>query len=94
MANLISKTYEIRNKDDELEFMAILQFPEFTDVKHWERIATVIATLLSKPEDPLGRTPNTRDLIDHVADYVAQHHESGFTIIFITEREADYHIRI
>ena len=92
MANLISKIYEIVDKDtDRVVCFAILQFSEHTDVKHWTRIADQVEKHLRRPENS---TIKKSDLGLIVSEYVAQHFESGFSIIWWCEGDSDFVIRI
>jgi hypothetical protein len=95
--NLESKIYAIKDPADEdrLICYGILQFPENTNVKHWERIANRVEMLLSQPKVTLSEKWNYRDLVSFIDDYISQHHESGFRIqwIFITD-DVDFLIRI
>lgn len=96
MANLIHKIYQIINKDSEELCVAILQFPEHTDERHWTRIAEQLQTVISKFATPhdTGRSDTVlRDVAVAAIEYVSQHHESGFTIIFhCFEDKPDYEI--
>lgn len=95
MANLIHKSYELRTTKDELVCVAILQFPEDTNVKHWERIAGKINELFNDPIHVTHKENwNYHDLVLIVSQYVEQHFESGFSILFHWKGDADYIIRI
>ena len=96
MANLIHKTYEIRSSDeDRLICFAILQFPEHTNVKHWERISQKLESLLSRPEETTSNKEwKMSDLRLIVTEYISQHYEAGFTILWAFEGEADFTVRI
>ena len=97
MANLTSKIYQIINKDSEELCVAILQFPEHTDVKHWTRIAeqlhTVIEDFAKQPHDVGRSTQVLRDAAVAAVEYISQHHDSGFTILLhCFEDKPDYEI--
>lgn len=96
MANLTSKIYEIRNSTtDEVVCVAILQFSEHTNVKHWSRIAEKIRDIFHNPVQSTNKQNwSYSDLVTVIEEYVSQHRESGFNILIHWTGGADYIIRI